>query len=119
MGYDSSKYQARVLGASGSYSGGWFNTSVSRSVGWHHGQVIFGAAKGDGTANVEFRIDGAVAFSHSSVQAVGVNSIEIVSNYGETDGYFDDGRLGVVPEPSATVLFLCGAAMLLRLRRQR
>src|SRR5437763_15349645 len=42
-GFDNTKYQARIVGATdGTASGQWFNVGT-RSVGWHQGQIILGA----------------------------------------------------------------------------
>src|SRR5207249_2712290 len=49
--YDSTHYQARIVGATGGYDPGfgWFNTTITRSIGWHHGVVNVGPALGDQT----------------------------------------------------------------------
>jgi len=103
-----------VLGSTGDYGSGWFNTSVTRSVGWHHGQIIFRNNKGDGRRTVEFRIDGALAFSTARCRTSVVQF------------HRDEFQLRVTPDgyspmmfawvwfrsQATTVLLLCGAAML-------
>ncbi len=102
-GYDKTKYQARVVGASGGYDQGWFNTSVPRSVGWHHGRIVVGGAKGGTNTNdVSFYIDDMTnaAFLRDSSTSVGYNSIQVntrPSSSANTAGYFDDIRFGKIP----------------------
>ncbi len=120
-GFDANVYQARVVGAaSDSYDGnGWFNTTVARTVGWHHGRIVLGAALGDGTANVSYYIDETLAFAHNSITSYGVNVIELNTSFGATTGYYDDIGLTVVPEPGAAALLLCVAGSWLVLRRKK
>jgi hypothetical protein len=35
-GFHLTNYQARIVGATGGLTNGWFNTAATRSVGWHH-----------------------------------------------------------------------------------
>lgn len=78
--YDPTKYQVRVAGSTGSYSNGWFNTSVTRSVGWHHARVSVGPRKAGNTNDITFYIDdmaNPVLPAKDSVTTVGVNAIEV------------------------------------------
>jgi hypothetical protein len=121
-GYDGTMYQARVVGATDGYSGStYFNTSTSRSIGWHEGRIVVGPALGNGTANVDFYIDDMVnpTFSHNSVTAWGFNVLEMNTYYGATTGYFDDVSFSVIPEPGSAVLLLCGGLSWLALRRRK
>ena len=121
-GYDATVYQARVVGATDGYtSGGWFNLGTSRSVGWHHGRIVVGAALGDGTATVSFYIDDMLspALTHNSTTSWGINVIELNTNYGSTTGYFDDISLTLVPEPGTASLLVFGAACWLGWRRRK
>lgn len=122
-GFDSTKYQARVVGATDGYnSAGWFNLGVTRTVGWHEGRIIVGPVLGDNTADVSFYIDdmSTPLLTHNSATTWGFNVIEINDAYGTTFGYFDDLTFDVVPEPSTLALLLCGGATLwLALRRRR
>jgi hypothetical protein len=120
-GYDPTKYQARVVGATDGLAQGWFNLSADRSIGWHEGRVVVGPVQGDGTATVSFYIDDMnnALLVHNSVYNWGFNVIEVDTGYGATPGYFDDASFSVVPEPSTVALLLCGGLTLLALRRRR
>jgi hypothetical protein len=121
-GYDNTKYQARVVGATDGYAGTtYFNTSTSRSVGWHQGRIVVGPALGNGTANVDFYIDDMLnpTFSHNSVTAWGFNVIELNTKFGSQTGYFDDLSFSVIPEPGSAALLLLGGLTWLGLRRRK
>ena len=116
-GYDNTKYQARVVGATdGLNGGGWFNLSVTRSVGWHEGKIVV-----DGANNVSFYIDDMnnPVLTHSAVLTYGYNVLELNTGYGPTTGYFDDVRFSLIPEPSAAGLLICGGLSWLALRRRK
>jgi hypothetical protein len=90
-GFDPNYYQARVVNATDGYNAaGWFNTSVARSVGWHHGVILVGPAQDDGTAMVFFFIDDTLGLAHNSETSYGFNVIEINAKFGPQTGYFDD-----------------------------
>jgi hypothetical protein len=116
-GFDATHYQARVVGATDAYNtAGWFNTTATRSVGWHHGRVVVNSAN-----LASFYIDDMVTpvFSHDAVETFGYNVLELNNNYGPTSGYFDDVSFSVVPEPGTAGLLLCGGLSWLALRRRR
>jgi hypothetical protein len=116
-GFDATTYQARVVGATdGLNGGGWFNLSVTRSVGWHEGKIVV-----DGANNVSFYIDDMInpLFTHSAVETYGYNVLELNTGYGPTTGYFDDVSFSVIPEPNTAALLLCGGLTWLALRRRK
>jgi hypothetical protein len=116
-GFDATKYQARVVGATDGLSGGgWFNLSLTRSVGWHEGRIVV-----DGANNASFYIDDMTTplLTHNAVLTYGYNVIEVDTCYGSTAGYFDDVSFSVIPEPSTAVLLLCGSLSWLALRRRK
>jgi hypothetical protein len=117
-GFDNTKYQARVVGATdGTASGQWFNVGA-RSVGWHEGKIVLGAPNGASTL-VSFFIDGTDVLDHAIQTANGVNVIELNDGFGNTVGNYDDVSLGVVPEPGTLALLLCGGLVGLALRRRK
>jgi hypothetical protein len=115
-GFDNTKYQARVVGAGDGYASGWFNTSATRSVGWHEGRVVV-----DNANNASFYIDDMnnPVFTHSAVLTFGYNVLELNTDFGPTTGYFDDVSFSLVPEPGTTALLLCGGLTWLALRRRK
>jgi len=85
-GYDISKYQARIMGASGlagQYGTlGWVNLPMTRSIGWHHGRVLVGPVKANNHNDVSFYIDNMAVpllTADSGTQAR-YNFIEVLSN---------------------------------------
>jgi hypothetical protein len=116
---DTTKYQASVFGASDGTSGRisrnitgftkYFNTSVSRSQGWHHARIVVGPADpGTHVANAKFFVDDMsnAAFTHDLPPGnVGFNSIHLMacSIYtpatSETAGFFDDVTFQAVNDP--------------------
>jgi hypothetical protein len=91
-GFDPNYYQARVVGATDGYNAnGWFNTSVPRSVGWHHAVIVVGRAQDDGTNDVSFFIDDLdnPTLEHNSVLNFGYNVIELNGGFSGTTGYYD------------------------------
>lgn len=79
--YDPTKYQVRMNNTTGSYADGWFNTSVTRSVGWHHARVLIGAKKTPSNTNdVTYFIDNmatAVFGPRDCATTTGFNAIEV------------------------------------------
>jgi hypothetical protein len=95
--FNKTKYQAQVVGAGNAYDGptpgnGWFNTGVTRSVGWHHARIAISAVLPTGTAFVFFYIDDLVTptLSNNTVSGTGVNVIEMDASYGNVTAYYDD-----------------------------
>lgn len=116
-GYDNTRYQARVVGATDGLGGGtWFNLSVTRSVGWHEGQIVV-----DNANNVRFYIDDMnnPVLTHSAVLTYGYNVLELNTDFGPTTGYYDDVSFSVIPEPGTAALLLCGGLTWLALRRRK
>ena len=107
--YDSSVYQVRVAGAYGGYSAntaaGWFNTPVTRAIGWHHARVVVGQALPNGTASVFYYIDDMTnsIFYNNSVTAFGINVIELNGMFNALTGYFDDVSFAVAKPPPLQV----------------
>jgi hypothetical protein len=116
---DTTKYQAGVFGASDGTSGRisknitgntkYFDTGVSRSMGWHHARIVVGPADaGTHVATANFFVDDMsnAAFTHDLPPGnVGFNSIHLMacSIYApatsETAGFFDDVTFKVVNDP--------------------
>ncbi len=107
---DSTKYQAGMMGAtdgaadrlSKNISGTtkYFNTTATRSQGWHHARIVVGPADpGTHAANVMYFVDSmsSIAFSHMLQNTnVGFNAIHMLAcsifapQTTETAGFFDD-----------------------------
>ncbi len=103
-GFNSTKYQARVVSADDGYDNGWFNTPTARSVGWHHGRIIVGPPLTNSVNNVDFYIDDMTnpTLTHNAILDYGYNVIEININYGATSGYYDDISFAVATTPNQT-----------------
>ncbi len=110
--YNSSNYQACIMGAPLGYGQGWIDTPSQRSVGWHHARILLGSLLPDGTANVYFYIDDLVTpvYSGNSLSTNGFNVIEIDSAQANAVGYFDDVSFGVAgaAPPSSLSVALAG-----------
>ncbi|MGA2864545.1 MAG: hypothetical protein ABSF95_08650 [Verrucomicrobiota bacterium] len=104
--YDSSRYQARIVGAALGYADGWINTSRERSVGWHHARIILGPLLPDGTVNVYFYIDDLATpvYWGDSINSSGFNVIEINSGQANAVGYFDDISFALLAAATAPSL---------------
>lgn len=96
-GYDQTKYQVQVVGASSAYDGpspgaGWINTTNTRSVGWHHARIMLSPVLPDGTANASFYIDDLShpTVTNNTVFNCGVNCLEMDAAYGNVSAYYDD-----------------------------
>jgi hypothetical protein len=126
-GFNTSVYQARILGASvanngATYtgSGGWFNLGVTRTVGWHTASIVLGAPNGANTT-VSMFLDGVDVLDETvgAAQTVGINSIIVDGGWGTTLGAFDNFAVTTVPEPGTGVLLLLGGLSALALRRRK
>jgi hypothetical protein len=99
-GFDNTKYQARVVGASdGTMNAqGWYNLNVARSVGWHEARIALGDPAGTAT-QVSFYIDDMVnpRLVHSIMSPSGVDVVELNGAFGPTPGYFDDVTISAPP----------------------
>jgi hypothetical protein len=116
-GFDNTKYQARVVGATdGTASGQWFNVGA-RSVGWHEAEIALGAANGASTT-VSFYIDGVDVLDHAIMTANGVNVMELNDGFGSTAANYDDFTFGMVPEPGTGALLVCAGLVSLVVRRR-
>jgi len=118
--YNSSRYQARILGYTGGYNSvGWLNLPLTRSVGWHHGQITVGPADPTGNNAVSYFIDDLTTplFSYATDLPNGYNTLEFTAE-NAAPGYFDDITLLSTPEP-ATLSLLIPSATLLGKRRRR
>ena len=120
-GYDTSVYQVQVQGAAdGQFGNGWFNTSLTRSKGWHNAVIQIG---GDNIAT--FSIDGTVVLTHATVGATGFNlfttyELQVTPDNNNQSAYYDDLTLSTIPEPSILTLAGLGLVGLLGwARRQR
>jgi hypothetical protein len=102
-GYDSTKYQARVVGGPG-YNQGWVNTSLTRSIGWHHARIVAGPTLPNNTATIYFFIDDMTfpLYTQNSTLTSGFNVIEINSGTASTLGYFDDVSFALAVPPKLT-----------------
>jgi len=116
-------YQVQMTGAAGGYDlgSGWFNTTASRSIGWHQGRIVVGAAGAGGLNAVQFYVDNMVApaFTGTSGTNLGYNVMELNGDAGPANGYFDDVSLTVVPEPAMVGAIAAAGAMLRRRRATR
>jgi hypothetical protein len=99
-GYDSTKYQARNVGATG-YNGGWNNLSATRSLGWHHARLIVGQPTNN-VAILYYYVDDLVvpAFSQLNTSGRGFNAIEINTGQATTLGFFDDISFALAVPPN-------------------
>lgn len=100
-GYLSGVYQIHVTGDSTGYHGGWTNTSVARSSGWHHARILVDAANTTGMNDVSFYIDdmATAAAIKDSATAIGYNSILMnMKPQNMVTGYMDDIAFGPIPD---------------------
>lgn len=115
--YDRTKYQVQCVGVAGGYDSSWFNTPITRSVGWHQGQIIVGAAQADGTNDITINIDGILAFQGHPTVGGGFNLLELANPW--ISGAFDNISITSVPEPSSIFALGMGLVGLLGLIKRR
>lgn len=101
-------YQARVAGADDpgiAGTGGWFNTTTARSVGWHHGRIAIGPQEPNSNPDVSFYIDDMInpTLSHNIISGTGLNVIEINSSFGSVGAYYDDITFAVAQPPGLSI----------------
>ncbi len=80
VGYDSTRYQARIIGDTLAYHAGWSNTTAPRAIGWHHARIVVGPRTLANTNDVSFYIDEMTtpcAGPRGSVTTTGYNIVEI------------------------------------------
>ncbi len=106
VGYNYSNYQARIVGGSGTFGSGnsWYNTTVTRSVGWHHARIIVGIPNpATLLAPVSMYIDNltnATVASPSTGLAVGFNLLELNHQFkAGYAGYYDDFTFRAANDP--------------------
>jgi hypothetical protein len=124
--FNSNQYQARVIGSTLGYnSNGWINLPLTRSVGWHEGEVVVGSPDVNGSDPVSFYIDNLTTPLLTTTTTIdqGYNTIEfdndVFPNPGNNAGaYFDDVTLTSTPEPASLILFPTLGILLLRRRRR-
>jgi hypothetical protein len=125
-GGNTSFYQVRVLNSStptqgaSLISGGWYNTTAARTVGWHTASIVLGAPNGANTP-VSMYIDGTDVLDEvlgpSSMDAL--NSLIVDGAWGSQYGAYDNFVLSQVPEPGPGVLLVLGGLSVLALRRRK
>src|ERR1017187_3041149 len=104
-GYDNTKYQTRIEGGSG-YNNGNYNTTTTRSIGWHQARIVFGPPTNN-QPNITMFIDDMVnpTFSILCPTTAGFNALGFISAYGSGAtalGYFDDVRVALAVPPKLT-----------------
>lgn len=118
VGYDFTKYQARIIGGTGGTFGAansWYNTTTTRSVGWHHGRIVVGIATAN-AAPISMYIDNMTNATVSSptVANVGYDLIELNNEMSKSGfyGYYDDVTFRaandpwIVEQPQSTTIFV-------------
>lgn len=119
-GYDKSVYQVYMTAATGGYTDGWFNTSISRSTGWHHAAIVVG------TDFTSFYIDNTLVLQKATAAGVGYNIFETreltevndATPYDQS-AYYDEITLSRVPEPSSMLALGAGLFSLLGMIKRR
>jgi|GEM_PF-1582709 len=118
-GFDHTKYQARIKSGAMNdaidFGNGWYNTNVSRSVGWHHARITVGPLTEYWTTDVQFFLDDmSVPQLTGYAVANGFNAIELTTEWknGKSGSaadtavlnwpkgaMYDDIVLGTMPQP--------------------
>jgi len=117
-------YWCRVLSVTGfdpTFGSGYRSTSVKRTVGWHHLEIIqYRDAEHLNTA--EFFVDGVLALRQTDVVDTALSRVVLglgwSGNPSQT-GYVDDIMVHVVPEPAMSSLSLAGLTIALARRSGR
>jgi hypothetical protein len=99
-GIDYTKYQARIVSSPLGFGQGNFNTTTTRSIGWHHARIVVGPPTNN-TPFINFFVDDVV---NPAVGAIcpttqGFNCIEVNLAFGATYGYFDDFSVSLAIPP--------------------
>ena len=103
-GYNYSNYQARIIGGSGTFGSGnsWYNTTTTRSVGWHHARILVGIPNASNYATVWMYIDNMLNAAVTSPGTnLGFNLIEL-NHYSSAAGfgwYYDDLTFRAANDP--------------------
>jgi len=105
--YSSNFYRARLLRtADGSAAPNWVNTTIPRSVGWHHFEII--QYRGDQAGTVEYYVDGILGYQTTNAFDATLNRIVLGLGWPGNlyqEGYVDDISYSViVPEPHSLLL---------------
>ncbi|HOJ73180.1 MAG TPA: hypothetical protein PLV57_02600 [Phycisphaerae bacterium] len=105
---DLTVYNARVTNG----GVGWTNTTIRRVPNvWHTMRV-----EQDEAGNLKFFIDGQLGLETTTTSIYGITSLRVGSalTNGGAAVYFDDIKVGIVPEPATLALLLCGLPFLRR-----
>lgn len=101
-------------------NGGYFVTSVARSVGWHH--LVIDQYRGVGAGVVDWYIDGALAYHTTDAYDTTLNRIVLGNGwngYEASQGFVDDISFSSVPEPSCLIALAAGILCIPALSRKR
>ena len=104
-GYNYLYYQARIIGGSGTFGSGnsWYNTSVLRSVGWHHARIVVGIPSAANYAPISMYVDNMInATVTSGGTNFGYNLIELNHDMSSSTGagwYYDDVTFRAANDP--------------------
>ncbi len=117
---DFTKYQVRLMagsqtgGSATPYTGqgtGWYNTTVARSVAWHHGRITVGPASSGGNAVAFFLDDMNTAVLTGTATGALYNALELSSgrsrtgipanDYSGLGPNYDDVSFGTLPVVTA------------------
>lgn len=104
-GYNTSVYQVQVMGAAdgqfggGEWGYGWFNSSVTRTPGWHHAAISVG-----GNNLAVLSIDDMVVLTHDTGSANGFNvftttELQATPDTYNQSAYYDDVTLSLITGP--------------------
>jgi hypothetical protein len=97
--YDPTVYQAQIEGSSSGYDAdGWFNTTTTRSNGWHHARIVMLGSVSN-SAPVQFFIDDLInpTLTNSTSTALGFNCMEFQGFNAASPAYYDDVTFDAAP----------------------